>query len=179
MAARVSMTDIIAQVRLMISDPSGGSAHYTDEQIQGALDDNRDDVEEYALTARLGGTEHVAGVGWWEDGVLLTDEDGNTLTQDSENLRRGSWTFSPAFDGDVLLSGSNYDLYAASADLLDMWEASLTQDVDEWSADGMSVKRTTTAKMRALAASYRTKARGLADSGISVARIVRTDTWAV
>lgn len=179
MAARTSMAYIIEQVRLMISDPSGVSAHYSDEQIQGALDDNREDVDGSALTARLGDTEFVAGVGWWEVGATLADEEGNSLTPSSITERRGAWTFAVAQSTDVLLTGSNYDVYAASADLLDYWVAALVQQVDEWSADGMSVKRSAVAKMQALAASYRSKARGLADSGIMSARLVRTDAWAV
>lgn len=179
MAARVGMVYIVDQIRLMISDPIDGSVYYTDDQIQGALDDNREDVDGYPLTARFGGTEHVASVGWWEDGVLLTDEDGNTLTQDSENLRRGTWTFSPAHTGDIGLTGSNYDIYGAAADLLEIWAGALVGEVEEWSADGMSVKRATTARLKALAQSYRVKARGLADSGVSIATLVRRDTWAV
>lgn len=179
MATRAGMAYIIAQVRLMISDPSGGSAHFTDEQIQDALDDNREDVDECVLTARLGGTEHVAPVGWWETGVLLEDESGNVLTPSTGNDRRGVWQFVAPQSTDVLLTGSNYDVYGACADLLGYWMASLTQQIDVWSADEMSIKRTTTEKMRALMDSYRSKARGLTQTGIISAQLVRSDAWAV
>lgn len=179
MAARASMAEIIAQVRLMISDPSGGSAHYSDDQIQGALDDNREDVEEYALTARLGGTQFLAGVGWWEVGAVLTDDEGNVLTPSDANVRRGAWTFAAAQDGTVLLAGSNYDIYAAAADLLDHWLTSIADQVESWTADGMSIKRSTVANMRAISASYRAKARGVTASGLMIGQLVRSDAWAV
>lgn len=178
MAPRASMAHIIAQVRLMISDPSGASTHYTDEQVQGALDDNCEVADSAPLSVRLGGTLWLAAVGWWEEGAVVHGAAAEALEPDGADLRRGEWAFDTAQADGLTVTGRNYDVYGAAADLLDIWAAAYAQEIASWSADGMSVKRATGPSMRALAASYRAKARGVGDAtGFTVAQMVRTDTW--
>lgn len=175
MAARSSMNYIIDQVRLMVNDPLSVDAHYTDEQIQDALDDNRLDVEGEPLVARLDGTQFVASEGWWEKTAVLSNA-GGVLTPDTSNWRRGAWEFLAAKTEPVTLIGSTYDVYGASADLLEMWASALALDVEQFTADGLTVKRGGRGNLASLAAQYRAKSKGYKNTGgISVASWVRSD----
>lgn len=175
MATRSSMDYLIDQVRLMINDPLSVDAHYTDEQVQDALDDNRLDVEDESLVARLGETQFVASEGWWEKSAVLSDESG-VVTPDSSDWRRGAWTFLTAQTEPVTLIGSTYDVYGASADLLEMWSSALALEVEQFTADGLTVKRGGRASLANLAAQYRAKSKGYKRAGgINSVSLMRAD----
>lgn len=175
MAARASMVYLIEHVRLMIHDPLDVDAHYTDEQIQGALDDNRLDVEDEPLAARLGATQFVASDGWWERTAVLSDA-GGIIAPDTSDWRRGVWTFLSAQAEPVTLTGSTYDVYGASADLLEMWASALALGIEQFTADGLTVKRGGRSSLATLASQYRSRSKGYKSTGgVSVASWSRPD----
>lgn len=175
MAARDSMNYIIGQVRLMIGDAESANSHFRDDQIQGALDDHRKDVEAEPLSARLNDTQFVAQDGWWEKVAVLTGA-GGTLTPANSDWRGGRWTFGAAQPEGVTLTGSTFDVYGAAAELLDLWATALALEVEQFTADGLTVRRSGRANLQALATQYRAKSKGYgAASGVQFAQLVRLD----
>lgn len=175
MAARTSMQYIVDQVRLMISDPAGVSSRYSDEQIQDALDDNRLDVEDEPLESRMDNTQFLATEGWWEANAVLSDESG-TVSPTSSNWRRGAWSFLVAHSSPLTITGSVYDVYGAAADMLDLWVSSMAMEVEQFTADGLTVKRGGRSNLQTLASQYRMRSKGYKNAGgLSVALWVRTD----
>ena len=175
MAARTSMDYMIDQVRLMISDPAGVSSRYSDEQIQDALDDNRLDVEDEPLVSRLGDTQFVAAEGWWEKTAVVSSG-GVPVSPASSNWRRGAWEFLTAQNPPLTLTGSTFDVYGASADLLELWVSSMAMEVEQFTADGLTVKRGGRSNLQTLASQYRMRSKGYKNAGgLSVASWVRTD----
>lgn len=192
---RSTMASLITKVRLFINDPSGGSQQFADGDIQDALDDWRRDVRYEQLTpaptlSNVGGiandpahpgiadynwTDYYSAYQWWEQGEVLSDGHFITLTPASSDELQGHWTFALAVPGQyppVFATGRVYDLYAAAADLLDMWMAALLTNVD-FSADGQSFKLSQLAMGKEkLACVYR--ARALATSAKQVRRDVNS-----
>lgn len=120
--------------------------------------------------------EYMSRFQWWESDVVLQGTNTSThaawivLTPSSSDYINGHWWFedptteytSPTAPGQyppVFATGKVYDLYRASADLLDFWGAYLSSAYD-MTTDGQSLRRSQlmTAKM-ALAENYRRKAK--------------------
>lgn len=161
---RSTMVALIAKVRLLINDPAGASQQFTDNAIQDALDDWRRDVRYEQLTPaptlyNVGGvandpaqsgiadynwTDYYSAYQWWEGGTAETLSDGHfiTLTPAFSDDLVGHWVFNLPTPGQyppVFMTGRVYDIYAAAADLLDMWSAALITFVD-FTADGRSFR---------------------------------------
>lgn len=159
---RTTMVALIAKVRRLINDPAGASQQFTDNDIQDALDDWRRDVRYEQLTPaptlyNVGGvandpaqpgiadynwTDYYSSFQWWEQGEVLTDGHFITLTPASSDELTGHWTFNLPTPGEyppVFATGRVFDIYAAAADLLDMWSATLLSSVD-FTADGQSFR---------------------------------------
>lgn len=170
------MATVITQVRGLIGDTAGASQHFTDDQVEAALDRRRSEWNELALLAirshAADGTEQllkwVAERSPWEDGPVLLDpsfipidnESDATYTEDATD---GIWTFAESQDG-VYITGTTFDVYGAAADLLDQWAltgaaAAVTAGgaITEWETDGQKVKRASvsTEERRSLASHYR------------------------
>lgn len=182
----------------MIGDPSGSSQHFDDETIQDALDDHRDDVryETLAMAPVIVNTastsnqpsiifaDYYSAYQWWEADVVVQGNNTTTgaawivLTPLASDYIVGRWQFelTPFANGTVpgqyppvFATGKVYDLNAASADLLEMWAATLTCAYD-FSSDGQSFRRSQMSDMKMkLAQSYRRKAKP------RLARMVRDD----
>lgn len=141
------MEDLITRVRSLIYDPEGASAIFSDDEIQDALDDHRNDVRYLELkpaeTIQSGGSisylEYHAGRPDWEGTVTLLNASYGTLSPSSANYRRGVFNFSSNQDPPVMIVGQTYNLYAASVDLLKLWKARLKLQFD-FTADGSSFK---------------------------------------
>jgi hypothetical protein len=139
MAVRSSMSDLIAKVRLFIGDPSGGSQQFSDQQIQDQLDRNRTDVRYEELTplvtlspSAIQYVDYYSRYGYWESDYTLLGPDYSTLTALTAELLLDTahFTFTASGSGQyppVWLAGKTYDVYAASADLLEMWAALLAR----------------------------------------------------
>lgn len=187
MPVRSSMSQLIARTRLMISDPAGGSQQFADQDIQDTLDVYRNDLryegEMIAPTiANTASTNNVASVifadyysrwQWWESDVVLqgvnisTQASWVTLTPVASDYIVGHWQFelTPFVNGTVpgqyppvFATGKVYDLYAAAADLLEFWAATLTGAYDV-TVDGQTLRRSQLMSQKlTLAALYRRKA---------------------
>lgn len=167
MAVRSTMATLIARVRLLIGDPSGGSSQFADQDIQDVLDENRLFVRQAMLRSEVtfapGGsftyTDYFASLDMWEDDVLLQDGGWRTLTPLTTDNLTGHWTFASQIPP-VYLTGKTFDVYMAAALLLERWAAAWARNYD-FSADGNSFKRSQAAAgMLAQAAQYRKMARG-------------------
>lgn len=130
--------------------------------------------------------EYFSQFQWWESDVVLEGNNTSThaawivLTPTESDLINGHWWFqsssteftSPTVPGQyppVFATGKIYDLYRASADLLEFWAAGLAGAYDI-AVDGQNLRRSQLmqAKMT-LAASYRRKAKP------KIAKLVRDD----
>lgn len=172
---RASMSDLIALVRRMIGDPPGAEQMYSDDDIEFALDTNGTDVRYEPLTGLATYTSNGAQyLTWlsrhqnWESDAELTDSAYNTLTSSSSEPLRGRWTFASS-QSSVFAAGRVYDIYAAAADLLEQWAASVSTEYDV-SADGTSMSRSQKAAML-MAAAQRYRAM----QNVSFAKQVRND----
>lgn len=176
---RVGMIELVDQVRLLIGDSVDEQA-FSNEEIQSFLDAWRTDVFYMALTAQPsiapgGATSYYvwsAGYGWWEASEILTDGSYNVLSAASADRQRGVWTFAASQTTGVKITGAYYDIYNASADLVDAWAAKVKFEFD-FSADNAEYKRSQ--KLAALKAlSGRLRMLG-ASGGVQVAQLVRQD----
>lgn len=177
--ARASMAALIAQVRLLVSDPAGASAVFSDDELQTFLDNNAADVFYEPLTAEPtiapgGSAQYLtwrAAAGWWEASEVLTDGSYNVLTAATADRQRGRWTFGES-QSDVLIRGARYDVYLAAAEVVDAWLAKVKLAYD-FSADNGDYKRSQQVKaLSELGASLRAKAGG---GGVLTAQMMRSD----
>lgn len=147
--SRVTMSVLIARVRLMIFDTSA-SPLFTDDQVQDKLDECRFDKFNFPLLARPlftnpGGivyNDYFAREGntirgMWEADETLRWGDFTLLTPTSSDELVGHWTFNNQRPP-ILLTGKRYDIYRASADLLDYKIATLAATQFDFTADGQS-----------------------------------------
>lgn len=163
--ARTTLADLITRLRTLVNDPAGASQSWSDDELQDFLDANRLDVRHAALrpeTTWDSGvatyTDYYADYGEWESDVVLEDGDGDDLSPTSSNLVVGHWTFSDQDPG-VYITGKTFDLYAASADVLESWAAKVALLFD-FEADGGKYRRSQQREaFWAVAAQYRRKSR--------------------
>ena len=136
MAARASMTDLIARLRVLVGD-TAVSPTFDDDAMQDALDERRTDVVEASLRYRPSfdesGTvfrDFFAPRRWWEDSVVLHDGAGSVVTPDSADLIAGHWTFDAGQAVPVFITGSFFDLYGTASGLLEAWAAAEARSFD-------------------------------------------------
>lgn len=176
MAVRASMADLITRVRTLIADPAGASQVFDDQTIQDYLDRHQTVVRYATLRPEatyVSGTvlyqDYYAGVGSWEADERLYDGAYNELTPTTVDRLTGHWMFATSQLPLVYIVGKHYDVYAAAADLLEVWAAKEKLSFD-FDTDGQSFKRSQkAAALLALAREYRRQQRPA-----SVA-MVRTD----
>lgn len=165
MAARASLATIISRLRLMVADPTGASAVFTDDQLQDYLDARRTDHRYRQLELRPsyapgGGTtylEYYAGLGWWEADEQLVSGQYAVLSPATSDRVVGHWTFAASQNPPVLITGKTFDLNAAAADVLEAWAAKVKLDFD-FKADDQSFSRSQKVKaLMELAATFRRK----------------------
>lgn len=164
MPVRSSMTALIARTRLMIADPAGASQQFADQDIQDTLDNWRDDVRYEQLTpapsiVNTGGlqttpanfiwADYYSQYHWWETDITLQDGHFLVLSPLASDYIVGHWQFElnvftsgtvPGEYPPVFATGKIYDLYAASAELLEMWAASVARAYS-FTTDGQSFRR--------------------------------------
>lgn len=180
MPVRSTMSDLINRVRLLIADPAGGAALFTDQQLQDKLDEGgvRTDVWQALLTPRItftstsgmqyndyyyipGGNPRAQPLGFFEANETLITGAFVTLTPLTSDELLGHWTFNNQLPP-VMIRGRHYDLYRAAADLLDYKIAALAATAIDFTSDGqsfhLSQQLTWLEKMRA---EYRRKQRAV------------------
>jgi hypothetical protein len=156
------MTWLVTHVRLLIDDPAGADAAFSDEELQSFLDGQAVEVRYERLTpleTRVAGgavvyTDYRAACGFWESAASLTDETYAALTATSEDARAGAWTFTASTAPPVYVTGRRYAVYAACVDVLGVWLAQLKGAYD-FTADGATFRRSQqAASVTALLARY-------------------------
>jgi len=155
--ARVTMADLIADVRDMVGDTGGTAQVFTDAQVLRELDARRKDLTYHLMrpapTLTTGGSllyrDFYAGMGNLEatDGgtAIFYVQDGVGTTQGtagwSTDYRRGCVTFTTDRAGtSYYLTARAYDTFGAAAALLRMWATRLAREYD-FSTDGQSFSR--------------------------------------
>lgn len=163
MTVRLSMAELITQVRTLIGDPAGVDQAVTDQEIQNVMDTHRWEVR-YMPLKGLKSYEAGAVVyktweapfGHWEGDAALADTQYSGLTASAADLISGRWTFEDSQTA-VYLTGWSYDLFGAGADLLEVMAAKVSMEFD-YTADGATRHRSQKAEAyRKLAAEYRKK----------------------
>lgn len=157
MAVRPTMAALIARARLLTADPAGAAQLFTDQDIQDKLDECRTDLWQALLTPRItftnpggmlyldyyyipGGNPRGNPVGFFEDGAVLVWGDFSVLTPATSDLIVGHWTFASTQLPPVLIRGRHFDLYRASADLLDEKIANMAATTFDFTADGRTMR---------------------------------------
>lgn len=186
MPVRSTMSQIIARVRLMISDPAGGSQQFADQDIQDTLDTSVDFIryENLHIAASVVNTASTGNIAeiifadyfsdyqWWEADVeiqgYLTGTPWVTITPVSSDYINGHWMFesTPFVNGTVpgqlppvFATGKVHDPNLAAAELLEMWAASLAGAYDV-TVDGQTLRRSQLmASKMLLAQMYRKRAK--------------------
>jgi hypothetical protein len=179
MAVRTSMAAIISRVRELIGDAAGADQVFTDQQIQDTLDTRRRRTDAQYLSpvssvAAGGGVSYltyIAPTGYWEDDVLLQDGSYEFLAAsvDTADLLTGQWVFTATQAPPVMITGKTYDIYAAAADVLEMWLAKIKLDYDFLSS-GRTFKRSQQIEgLSGLIRTYRGR------SWVTTSHMIRTD----
>jgi hypothetical protein len=187
--ARDTLASIISEVRSLIGDPLSASMIFTDDEIQDALDQRREEARYARLleqpTITPGSGLHFltfdAPLPRWEDGAIVVDASFNPLTPDTVDLKTGRWTFATQPRYPVLLIGWTHDVYGAAADLLRMWATRTAQDYDV-KADGTELARSQkTSGLQRRADEMAARARPRLSSLIRTDEVINShqtsDTW--
>ena len=155
--ARVTMADLIGDVRDLVGDFGGTAQVFTDRQVLRELDARRREIVFEPMYSQVrqvaGGSiayyDYYAGWGCLEatDGgtAVFTIQDSTGATQGtagwSADYRRGHVTFTTDRRGTAYyLTARAYDTYGAAAALLRQWATRLAREFD-FSTDGQSFSR--------------------------------------
>lgn len=122
MAARASMTTLIAEVRLLLQDVNTPYV-LDDNTIQGVMDRQSQRILRYRLNPTYADPSDGLVYWWhslaahWEDrdsALALKDSSGTELTVSESDLNKGLWKLTTGTNGPVwLYDGYTYDIYAA------------------------------------------------------------------
>lgn len=145
MTARLTMVDIIANLRLLVDDPAGTGALFSDDQLQAVLDGVGEDVRYRPLT----GLDAISGGQWviltyasyrypYEGGATLTDGSYSELTPATADLMSGRWTFA-AHTPQAYVTGRVYDVNGAAGRVWELKAAKYAAEFD-FAAGGASYK---------------------------------------
>ena len=160
--ARVTMADLIGDVRDLVGDFGGTAQVFTDRQVLRELDARRREIVFEPMYSQVrqvaGGSiayyDYYAGWGCLEatDGgtAVFTIQDSTGATQGtagwSADYRRGHVTFTTDRRGTAYyLTARAYDTYGAAAALLRQWATRLAREYD-FSTDGQSFSRSQQAR---------------------------------
>lgn len=177
MAVRATMqTSLIPRVRLLINDPAGTSQQFADQDIQDVLDESRVDIFNMPLKPQwtYSGTtpqvlDYEADLGGWEDGYLLKQYLTVLVTPTTLEPIAAHWGFAATVWPPVFITGRLYDVYRASADLLERWAARWVLAYS-MNVNGQSLQRSEVANaLQKLAETYRKKQRA------GIIRLTRSD----
>ena len=168
MPVRATMAALITRVRLLISDPSGSSQQFADQDVQDVLDESRIDLRYLSLDPRptyVGGTLQFLdyyvpqGKAMLEDDWTLWQYLYNQVTPASNEPIAGHFVFSASTLPPIYIIGKSYDIYRAAADLLERMAAKFVLQFD-FTSDGQSFRVSQAhGQMLDLALHYRHKQR--------------------
>ena len=130
MAVRSTMAALIATVRDMIYDPAGSSQMFPDQTIQDVLDRSRLDIFNLRLKpyptfsgSTIQYLDYTTDLGGWEDGYVIKQYLTVVVTPNTLEPIAGHWGFAQTTLPPCYISGRLFDVYRASADLLERWAA--------------------------------------------------------
>ena len=175
--SRATLAPLILLVRALIDDPAGGTANFSDDEIQRALDARREEARYVALTElptiQAGGVVQWltfdAPCSHWEEGETIVDASWATITPATTDRINGRWTTTTQPLIPLRILGFTFDLYGSASDLLVIWSLQLS-DAFDVSADGVSLARSQKATMMSQRAlDY------LAHARARISDLVRTD----
>lgn len=139
---RETLSDLVAQLRLMINEPEGSSPAFSDDVIADALDNNSVFSDYVSLVPR---PEIVNGVTQykvfearhrnWEANAQLVNGSYEVITASTCDYKRGLFTFELSQGLPVMIYGTYFDLNGAAAELWGM-KASIYADQFDQSVDG-------------------------------------------
>lgn len=170
MTVRATMADLIGKVRSLINDPPSATQTFSDQEVQDHLD-RYQLVVRYAILQRAptlspGGILDVSGyrdyyaqIDWWEGDETLYDAAYNLLTPTAADRLTGHWTFAAGVLPPVRIIGKVYDLYAAAADLLELWAQRVALDFDFVSVGDRYLRSQKRTALVAMAQEYRKQQR--------------------
>ncbi len=148
MAVRSTMAALISRVRTLISDPSGASETFADQDIQDALDESRIDLRYLGLDPRptySGGTLQFLdyyvprGFGMLEGDWALWQYLYVAVTPASNEPILGHFTFATSTLPPIYIIGKSYDVWRAAADLLER-KAAIYATRFDFTQDGQSFR---------------------------------------
>lgn len=148
MAARASMAQLIALLRVKVNDT--GSAIWTDDQLEDYLDMHRAHIRRELLSKEVDEKqfwstyELLEGVAatWDDDATIIKmwDSDASAataVTPDDFNLIDGSFGFDDAQSGSYYLDARTHDLHGAIAECMEQLAMDSTK-AKQWSRGGVS-----------------------------------------
>ncbi len=168
MAVRTTMAALIARARLLINDPAGITQLFEDQDIQDVMDESRLDVVNEVMRpqptytgAQIQFLDYYTSLGNWEDDWVIKQFLITEVTPSLAEPIAGHWQFSNSTLPPLYITGKNYDIYRAAADLLErqaaQWSLSFNINVD-----GQSLARSQAAQaLQKLALTYRMKQRAI------------------
>lgn len=142
MSVRTSMSEIIAQLRLLVMEP--GSTLLSDQQVQDILDQHayRSVYEQTTPVFNVysGTTEYklfIAAHQYWENNATLHKGDFTLIASAgyTADFKTGEFTFSASQILPVLTYGTWFDINAAAADAWEMKAANYAAQFD-FAVDG-------------------------------------------
>ena len=172
-----STQELIFKVRTLIND-KGSEEAFSNEEIQSFLKQSRTYQQEYPLMVlrRVGmpDTMFQANVPYWDEDVVLTNWDSQTIEAKTKDTLSGYFEFEEG-QKEVFATGFTYDVYFASAELLTVWAGRLEGEIESFSSDGSSYKFASGIQSKLkLAEEYKRKSYQF--GAIKTAKMVRNDT---
>ncbi len=139
---RDTLSDLVAQLRLMINDPAGDAATFSDDAIADVLDNNSTISDYVSLLPKPeisnGVTQYKkfeARHRNWESDAQLVNGSYEGITAETCDYKRGLFTFAESQPLPVMIHGVYFDLNGAAAELWGM-KASIWADQFDQSVDG-------------------------------------------
>jgi hypothetical protein len=162
--ARATLAEILARVRLLVND-RGTPPTFSDDELADTLDMHRRDFFQEPLQEQV---TYFAGqpaawldyyapfdLQWWEGDVQLYANTFVPITPATSDLSGGHWTFTTSQNPPVYITGKLFDLYAAAADVLDLWIAQLKLEYGTTQETNIYNRGERIATLTGLAAKYR------------------------
>ena len=121
---RETLSDLVAQLRLMINDPAGSGTTFSDDVLADVLDNNSMISEYMPLTPRPEITNGVTQYKVfevrhrnWEANARLVNGSYEAITANTCDYKRGLFTFETSQNLPVMIHGTYFDLNGAAAEL--------------------------------------------------------------
>jgi hypothetical protein len=134
---RATTKDLRDELRILVNDPAGDGAVFTEQQLQDFLDQERATVTQSPLEVvelRVSGgavrrRRWRAATGDWESGVSFANQEFDEVTPTAADLYGAIWDFDADADR-VFITGNLHNVYGAAVECLRVLAANVAQDFD-------------------------------------------------